>query len=122
MIDARTADAFAAEWIAAWNAHDLPRILSHYTDDFEFSSPVIVEVVGEPSGRLAGKAAVGAYWTKALARRPDLHFELVAVLRGMQSLVLHYRRHDGRLAAEVFELDGNGKVVRSSAHYGGGDV
>src|ERR1700723_3107179 len=28
-----------AEWIAAWNAHDLPRILSHYADDFEMSSP-----------------------------------------------------------------------------------
>jgi ketosteroid isomerase-like protein len=27
------ADPFAEEWIAAWNAHDLPRILSHYEDD-----------------------------------------------------------------------------------------
>ena len=26
---------FAAEWIAAWNSHDLERILAHYTDDFE---------------------------------------------------------------------------------------
>ena len=32
---------FAGEWIAAWNAHDLGRILSHYTEDFEMSSPVI---------------------------------------------------------------------------------
>ena len=26
---------FAEEWIAAWNAHDLERILAHYTDDFD---------------------------------------------------------------------------------------
>ena len=24
---------FAREWVAAWNAHDLGRILSHYADD-----------------------------------------------------------------------------------------
>lgn len=35
------ADHFAIEWIASWNAHDLPRILSHYADDFEMSSPYI---------------------------------------------------------------------------------
>lgn len=118
MIDARTAADFAAEWIAAWNARDLPRILSHYDDDFELSSPFIVDVAGEASGRLRGKAAVGAYWAKALERRPDLRFELIAVLRGMRSLVLHYRRQDGGLAAEVFDLDERGRVVRSSAHYG----
>ncbi len=119
MLDARTADAFATEWIAAWNSHDLARILAHYADDFEFSSPFIVEIVGEPSGRLTGTAAVGAYWAQALARRPDLHFELTAVLRGMRSLVIHYRRHDGRLAAEFFELGADGKVARSVAHYDG---
>jgi hypothetical protein len=25
--------AFAEVWVAAWNAHDLGRILSHYADD-----------------------------------------------------------------------------------------
>ena len=30
---------FAAEWIEAWNAHDLERILAHYADDFEMASP-----------------------------------------------------------------------------------
>ena len=61
------AEHFAADWIEAWNAHDLNRILSHYEDDFEMSSPVIVQMAGEPSGTLRGKAAVGAYWRKALA-------------------------------------------------------
>jgi len=39
MLSKAFADHFAAEWIAAWNSHDLERILSHYTDNFEMSSP-----------------------------------------------------------------------------------
>jgi ketosteroid isomerase-like protein len=46
MIDKAFADHFAADWIDSWNKHDLDRILSHYIDDFEMSSPVIIKVVG----------------------------------------------------------------------------
>jgi ketosteroid isomerase-like protein len=49
------AERFAKEWVAAWNSHDLDRILAHYDDDFEMSSPIITTFVGEPSGRLKGK-------------------------------------------------------------------
>lgn len=38
MIDQAWAYDFAKEWIAAWNSHDLDRILSHYVEDFEMSS------------------------------------------------------------------------------------
>ena len=107
---------FAEEWIAAWNARDLERILSHYTDDFEMSSPVIVQLMGEPSGALKGKAAVGDYWSKALARLPDLHFELEGVYAGAASIVIHYRGPRG-LSAEVFWFDDGGKVYRAAAHY-----
>jgi hypothetical protein len=116
-MDRKYANDFAAEWISAWNAHDLPRILSHYTDDFEMTSPKIVQIAGEPSGRLVGKAAIGAYWTKALARVPDLHFELIAVLHGVDSIVLHYRGTGGRLAAEVFYFNSAGLVHRACANY-----
>ncbi len=117
MIDRATGQRFADEWIAAWNSHDLDRILAHYADDFEFTSPVIVEVMGEPSGMLRGKAAVRTYWSKALARVPDLRFTLVEVLCGIRSVVINYTRHDGRHASEWFELDADGVVVRSAAHY-----
>lgn len=79
-------------------------ILSHYSDDFEFSSPRIIELVGEPTGTLTGKSAIRPYWAKALARTPDLKFELHTILIGIDSLVLYYRSSAGRHAAEVFEL------------------
>ena len=50
MIDRKWAREFAVEWIAAWNAHDLDRILSHYADDFEMRSPLIAERMGVASG------------------------------------------------------------------------
>lgn len=54
MIDKPFAEQFARDWIEAWNGHDLDRILSHYADQFELSSPVIMGVAGEPSGTLKG--------------------------------------------------------------------
>ena len=116
MIDQEFAAHFAADWIAAWNSHDLERILAHYSDDFEMSSPVIVQIVGEPSGGLKGKVAVGAYWTKALELIPELHFELVTTLLGVDSITLYYKGARG-MAAEVFYFDSARQVVRACAHY-----
>lgn len=111
------ADHFATEWLAAWNAHDLSRILSHYTDDFEMSSPYIAQLLGEPSGMLKGKAAVGAYWRRALDRIPDLRFELVSTLIGVDSLALYYKGARG-MAVEVFFFNEEGRVTKACAHYG----
>ena len=116
MIDKIFADHFAADWIDAWNQHDLDRVLSHYTDDFEMSSPVIIKVAGEPSGTLKGKAAVAAYWAKALQLVPNLHFELVATLVGVTSITLYYNGVRGP-SAEVFHFNPDGKVTKAYAHY-----
>lgn len=111
------AEHFANDWIDAWNSHDLQRILSHYADDVEMTSPVIIQVANEPSGTLCGKTAVGDYWTKALQLIPDLHFELIATLVGVNSITLHYRGARGRLAAEVFHFNQDKKVAKAFAHY-----
>ena len=111
------AEQFAADWIDAWNNRDLGRVLSHYADDFEMSSPVIVQVTSEPSGTLRGKAAVGAYWKKALELIPDLHFELISVLVGVTSVTLYYKGARGRLAAEVLHFGAEKKVSKAFAHY-----
>ena len=116
MLDKAFADHFAADWIDAWNTHDLDRVLSHYTDDFDMSSPVIIKVAGEPSGTLRGKEAVGSYWAKALKLVPDLHFELISTLVGVNSITLYYKSARG-LSAEVFHFNHEGKVSRAYAHY-----
>jgi ketosteroid isomerase-like protein len=116
MMETGFAERFADEWIAAWNSHDLDRILAHYEDDFEMSSPVIPALAGEPSGKLRGKAAVGAYWSKALRKAPDLRFELVKALAGVDSVTVYYKGHRG-LSAEVLHFSPSGKVRAAFAHY-----
>jgi hypothetical protein len=116
MITREFAEHFAQDWIAAWNNHDLAGILSHYAEDFEMTSPFIVQIALEPSGRLQGKAAVGVYWKKALALIPDLQFELVATLIGLDSITLYYQGARG-MAAEVFHFNADNKVARAFAHY-----
>lgn len=116
MLDPDFAAYFATDWIDAWNRHDLDRILSHYADDFEMSSPYIVQMAGEPSGILQGKAAVRAYWASALQKIPNLRFELVNTLVGVDSIVIYYNGVRGP-AAEVFYFDPAGKVIRACAHY-----
>ena len=116
MIEKSFADHFAKDWIDSWNSHDLDRILSHYSDDFEMSSPLIAQIAGEPSGILKGKQAVGRYWAKALALIPDLHFEWVTTLVGANSITIYYRGARG-MAAEVFRFDDSRKVIKAFAHY-----
>lgn len=116
-MDKSFAEHFAADWIDSWNSHDLERILTHYEDDFEMSSPFIPQIAGEPSGTLRGKAAIGAYWGKALELIPDLQFELITTLLGVDSITLYYKGAQGRLVAEVFHFGSNQKVVKAFSHY-----
>ena len=81
------AEQFAQNWIAAWNAHDLDQVLALYRDDFSMASPYIAAIAGEASGKLQGKPAVRAYWQAALERMPELHFELIDCLCGVNSLL-----------------------------------
>ena len=116
MVDKEFAVHFAEEWIAAWNSHDLDRILSHYSEDLAFSGPFVTRVTGEASGVLKGKEHVRSYWAKALQLVPELRFELIDTLLGINSVVLYYKNARGLLNAEVFEFDADGRVCRSAAH------
>lgn len=114
-MESSTAHAFAQDWIAAWNAHDLERILAHYVADVVFLSPVAQRRVGD--GRVVGIPALRSYWSQGLAAQPELKFELVDVLVGQQCLTILYRNHRGQTAAETFEFGAGDKVVRSYACY-----
>jgi hypothetical protein len=110
------AQHFAAEWLEAWNDHDLDRILAHYTDDFVMTSPLVIQLGLSPNGSLQGKAAVGAYWRKALQLVPDLRFELIRVLRGVNTVTLIYKGARERTVAEVFHFNDQGQVDWAMAH------
>jgi len=107
----------ANEWVAAWNTHDLDRIVSHYEEDVELTSPVAARLLGIADGRVTGKAALRAYFERGLAAFPDLSFHLEDVLWGLDSVVLYYTNQRGTRTAEFMGLGAGGKVVRVIAHY-----
>ena len=122
-ISAAFAKKFAEDWVESWNSHDLNRILSHYTDDFEMSSPFIITAkVGDPSGTLKGKPKVAAYWEPGSKTQ---NFALIDVFAGAHSIAIHYLRltvpagSELRVATETEEFNADCKVIRSNAMYGG---
>jgi predicted ester cyclase len=110
---------FANDWIAAWNAHDLDLILSHYDEAIELTSPVAAKLLGTADGKVAGKANLRAYFQRGLVAYPELHFQLEDVLWGVNSIVLYYTNQKKTRTAEFMELSANGKVVRVVANYNG---
>jgi ketosteroid isomerase-like protein len=108
---------FAKEWIESWNSHDLNAILKHYSDDIEITTPMIKMAIGVESGTLKGKASVSDYWSKALAKIPDLHFELIEVTTGVDSVALYYKSVMNKMAIEVMYFNEHGLVNKMVAHY-----
>jgi ketosteroid isomerase-like protein len=108
---------FADSWAAAWNAHDLERILAHFTDDVMFQSPVAARIVPGSDGVVRGIDALRSYWAEGLKLLPDLHFEVVEVYTGIDTVVINYRNQAGQLVNEILVFDGD-RVRAGNATYG----
>ena len=121
-MDREQAERFAAEWLTAWNSRDLDRILVHYAEDVLFISPFAQRIMDDSAGVVRGKAALREYFRKGLAAYPSLRFELIRVLAGVDSVVLYYRGVNDLYAAEMMELDTDGRIRRASAHYAAGEA
>ena len=108
----------ANHWVAAWNAHDLDLIMTHYDDAVELTSPVAAQLLSTSDGKVIGKANLRAYFQRGLSAYPELRFGLEDVLWGVNSVVFYYTNHKGTRTAEFMELSAMGKVVRVVANYG----
>jgi hypothetical protein len=118
-MDKCKAEKFGQEWIKAWNDQDLDAILSHYSDDVEFYSPFIPLLKFNESGVIKDKGELRKYFELGLNAYPDLHFQLRNIFTGIDTLVLYYTSVNGRLAAEVFQLDETAKAVKVYCNYHG---
>ncbi len=117
MLDERTAKEIAQQWIEVWNSHNLDEILSHYAEEIEFSSPLIAKLLGDAGGKIRGKAALKDYFGQGLKTYPDLKFELVQVLVGVNSLVIYYRSVQNLHAAEFMMIGDRNLITQVQAHY-----
>ena len=117
MLATERANEFARQWIAAWNAHNLDLIITHYSDDVVFSSPFVTRLGAGASGSLHGRAALLEYFGAALDKFPALNFRLRAVLIGIDTVTILYDSVNGLLAAETMALSDTGRITRVWAQY-----
>lgn len=117
LVDLACGQRFADEWAAAWNSHDLERILEHYTDDIVFASPRIVPLMGDPDGEVRGKDALRAYWARGLEHLPDLYFVVEDVRVSVDTVVINYRNERRQPVAEVLTFR-DGLICRGFGAYG----
>lgn len=105
--------AFARDWIAFWNARDVEAVLAFYDDDVMFSSPNAARLIPELDV-VVGKPALRRYWTTALAGNPDLHFTLLDVFVGVNTLSLLYKNQHNHQVVETVTFR-NGRIVDGHA-------
>lgn len=115
------ARSFADQWAAAWNRRDLEAVLAHFAEDVVFSSPKTLAVMGVPSVR--GRAALRAYWQRALGAVTSLRFSVDRVIwdpAGAELSIVYDREVDGHRdrASEILRFDASGLVVAGEVHYG----
>jgi len=111
------ARSFAADWIEAWNSHDLDRIMTHYAEDLVLVSPVAAQLLNDPAGMIRGKDSLREYFQKGLNAFPQLRFDLIEVMRGLSSIVLYYKNQKGTKSGEFMELNPQRKITRVVANY-----
>lgn len=80
------------------------------------SSPAIAKLTSEGSGKLKGKASISLYWEGALKKFTNLHFKLLHVFCGADSVSILYEGVLG-LSNEAFFFGEDGKIIRAYAHY-----
>lgn len=108
-------DAFAKAWTAAWNSHDVDRILAFYTRDAFYEDVPSVENGWDVPMR--GHQMIRESLVETFEDMSDLSFELVSAFGAGDHLVVEwtmtgsqYREFAGRFstrAVSIIRLEGN---------------
>lgn len=118
MITKEFATAFARDWIGAWNQHDLEKILSHYSDDFTIETPMAAKLYPQSNGTVIGKTEVRKYWTIGLEKSPNLRFEILDVLVGVNSLGIYlFNTSSNKKSVELMSFNSGMKVNKAIVIY-----
>ena len=116
-LHASFAREFAQDWVDASNSHDLERILTHYDDEVLLVSPVALKLLSG-DGTVRGKAALREYFLRGIQAFPDLCFNLIDALWGVEAIVVYYINNvRGSKTAEVMLLNPAGKIRRVWSNY-----
>ena len=63
--------------------------MRHYHEQIEFVSPFVVKLLNDRTGTVRGKEALREYFSKGLAKYPNLTFHLHKVFSGVRSVTVY---------------------------------
>ncbi|MEQ8303712.1 MAG: nuclear transport factor 2 family protein [Cyclobacteriaceae bacterium] len=110
----------AAQWFAAFNAHDLEKLLSLYDDNAEHFSPKLKVRLPETKGLIKGKSAMRSWWQDSFDRLPTLKYEVVRLTPHDDRVFMEYIRHveneEDLFVGEMLEVR-SGLIVKSSVFH-----
>jgi ketosteroid isomerase-like protein len=105
------------DWLSAWNSRNIERLMNHYHENVELSSPTIVKRWNIATGKITGKEALRKHFEKGFEDIYHTSFELLGVLTGINGIVLIYRTGASGMAADVITLDENGKAITINSYH-----
>jgi 3-hydroxy acid dehydrogenase / malonic semialdehyde reductase len=111
----------AERWLAAWNAHDVERIVSLYAADARHTS-ARVRAFGGETDTLDGRETIAAYFRRGLERYPRLRFSPVSVSSGPRTVVIEYRAQRVDAAehtVEILQTGPDGLITHSRVYHAG---
>lgn len=86
-------NTIAHNWFAAFNAHDLDRLLNLYDDQAEHYSPKLKVRHPDTNGLIKGKSALRLWWQDAFDRLPTLTYEVSRLTPYEDRVFMEYIRH-----------------------------
>ena len=111
----------ATKWFAAFNEHNLEKLLSLYDDNAEHFSPKLKALYPKTKGFVTGKDALRAWWQDAFDRLPSLHYKVTSLTSNSDRVFMEYIRtvenEDEMHVAEVLEIKEN-KILSSRVYHG----
>ncbi len=115
------AQRFAEDWIRNFSRKDVEAVLAWFAEDVEFTSPKAVGILGRAT--LRSRQELGQYWGMAVKAIETIRFTLDYMVNdeaARRLTIVYVSEIDGKRAraAELFEFDEAGRVVRGEAMYG----
>jgi hypothetical protein len=115
-----TNEQIALQWFAAFNEHNLEKLLALYDDNAKHYSPKLKIRQPETEGWIVGKDALRTWWQDAFERLPTLHYNLNKLTANNERVFMEYTRQvegvEDMLVAEVLEIEE--RIVCSRVYHG----
>ncbi|MEO6884560.1 MAG: nuclear transport factor 2 family protein [Bacteroidia bacterium] len=114
-------EAIAEKWFAAFNTHNLEKLLELYDENAKHFSPKLKIRQPETNGFITGKSALRAWWKDAFERLPNLNYQVTTITANEERVFMEYIRkvpnEVDMLVAEVLEIQSE-KIFISRVYHG----